>query len=157
MPETAAQLTQTDRAILRVLQADCRVTNQELAERVNMSTSACWRRVQALEREGVINSYVARLTPKKLGLGFSALAQVTLNRHDAAAVDGFVGAVLDRPEVLACFATTGDADYILRVVAEDLESYERFLSGFLFKQGGITHVKTLVVVRAHKDSTELPV
>lgn len=156
MPGTAAPLTPTDRQILRILQSDCRITNQELADRVNMSTSACWRRVQAFERKGLIDSYVARLSPKKLGLGFSALAQVTLNRHDAEAVDGFVAAVTDRPEVLACFATTGDADYILRVIAEDLESYERFLSGFLFKQGGITHVKTLVVVRAHKDSTELP-
>ncbi len=156
MVESAPPLTRTDRAILRVLQSNCRVTNQELAERVNMSASACWRRVQALERDGVIAEYVARLAPRKLGLGFSAIAEVTLNRHDSAAVDTFVEAVLHRPEVLACFATTGDADYILRVVAEDLEAYERFLSGFLFKQGGITHVKTLVVVRAHKDSTEFP-
>ena len=157
MTEAVIQLTEPDRAILRVLQSDCRVTNQDLAARVNMSASACWRRVQALEREGFIAGYVARLAPRKVGLGFSALAQVTLTRHDADAVEGFVQAVLHRSEVLACFATTGDADYILRVVAEDLEAYERFLSGFLFRQSGITHVKTLVVVRVHKDSTELPI
>ncbi len=154
--DRTTSLTDADRTILRVLQQDSGLTNQALADRVGMSASACWRRVQAMEKAGLISGYAAQLDARKLGLGFTALAQVSLTRHDSEQVEGFVNAVLARPEVMQCFAVTGDADYVLRVIAEDLESYERFLHDFLFHQPGVTQVRTSVVVRAYKDSTALP-
>ncbi|SFP66467.1 Lrp/AsnC family transcriptional regulator [Tranquillimonas alkanivorans] len=157
MTNTVHQLTDADRAILRALQADGRITNQQLAERVNMSASACWRRVQALEKAGVIAGYTARIDPARLGLGFAAIAHVSLNSHEGSVVRAFVDAVTARREVTQCYATTGDADYVLHVVTEDLQTYDRFMSDFLFRQPHVGHVKTFVVVRDLKPSVSLPV
>jgi len=155
--DSDSAVSETDRAILRVLQTQGRITNQELAQRVNMSASACWRRVQALEKAGVIAGYAARIDPGKAGLGFVAIAQISLDSHAGRVVDAFVRAVTSRPEVVHCYATTGDADYILHVVTEDLAAYERFMSDCLFRQAHVGHVKTFVVVRDLKPEGSPPV
>src|SRR5690606_3507600 len=98
-----------------------RITNQELAERAGMSASACWRRVRALEEGGVIRRYATVLDAAKAGLSFHAIAHVTLTRHDHRHVDTFIAEVGRRPEVLDCFAVTGEADYMLRVMCADLD------------------------------------
>ncbi len=154
---SAHMLTKADRIILRELQRDCRITNQALASAVSMSTSACWRRVQTLEAAGVISGYMAQVDPRSAGLSFAALVQVSLARHQVGSVDEFTSAVSNRPEVLQCFATTGAADYILRVVAEDIDGYTRFLNEFLFAQPGVVQVNTSVVMDVVKDSVALPV
>jgi len=150
------ELTEQDRRILALLQADSRIANQELADRVGMSASACWRRVRLLEEEGVIAAYPAVLDAAKGGLSFSAIVHVTLMRHEAHPVSAFISRIVERPEVLDCFATTGEADYHLRVVCRDKDAYNAFLEDFLFRLPGIAHVRTNLVLKDIKLSTKLP-
>jgi Lrp/AsnC family transcriptional regulator, leucine-responsive regulatory protein len=123
-------IEEQDRRILRALQEDGRISNQDLAERVGMSASACWRRVRALEEAGVLLGYMARIDPGAAGLGFHAVVHVTLTRHEEGHVETFIREVGARPEVVECFATTGEADYHLRVLCADLDAYNQFSKGF---------------------------
>jgi Lrp/AsnC family leucine-responsive transcriptional regulator len=149
-------LTEQDRRLLRILQENARISNQELAEQAGMSASACWRRVRALEQAGVINRYATILNAARAGQKFHAIAHVSLTRHDHSHVDTFIAEVRRRPEVLDCFATTGEADYHLRVVCENLDAYNRFLEGFLFRLPGIANVRTNLVLKDIKQETALP-
>lgn len=149
-------LTDLDRRLLRLLQRDARLSNQELAEAAGMSPSACWRRVKVLEEAGVIANYVAVLSPERAGFQFSAIVHITLARHERAHVDQFIEAITRRPEVLECFSTTGEADYHLRVVSPDKAAYNRFLDEFLFRLPGIAHVRTNVVLKDVKATMMLP-
>jgi DNA-binding Lrp family transcriptional regulator len=149
-------LTEQDRRILALLQTDARISNQELADRAGMSASACWRRVRLLEEEGVIAAYPAVLDAEKAGLSFSAIVHVTLARHEAHPVSAFISRIVERPEVLDCFATTGEADYHLRIVCRDKDAYNAFLEDFLFRLPGIAHVRTNLVLKDIKLTTKLP-
>lgn len=149
-------LSGQDRQLLRILQADARISNHELAERAGMSPSACWRRVRALEEAGIIRARPALLDAARAGLGFHAIVHVTLTRHDHGHVATFIEAVNRRPEVLDCFATTGEADYHLRVVCADLPAYNQLLEGFLFRLPGIATVRTNLVLKEIKQQTALP-
>ncbi len=144
-----------DRRILKCLQEDGRISNQELAEAVGMSTSACWRRVRALEQQGVITRYGAVVDPQLVGLNFHATVHVELARHQVKHIDAFIDAVTARPEVMDCFATTGDADYYLRVRCRDLDAYNEFLESFLFGVQGVAHVRTNVILRQIKHEQRL--
>ena len=145
-----------DEHILAQLQREGRTTNQQLADDVGMSTSACWRRVRALEQAGVIQGYSALVDREKAGFATSAILHVSLERHDAKFVDEFVSRVTERPEVMECFATTGDADYHLRVVVRDMHAYNLFLDEFMFRLPGIRTVRTNVVLKEIKTSVALP-
>src|SRR5215468_5082373 len=145
-----------DRRLLRELQRDSRRTNQELADHLNMSSSACWRRVRALEESGIVTRYAALVDREKAGFLPSAILHVSLARHDEKFVTEFVSRVRRRPEVLECFATTGDADYHLRVVVSDMATYNRFLDEFMFKIPGIRHVRTNVILKEIKYDVALP-
>lgn len=149
------ELSQNDRRILDLLQADCRLSNQQLADRLNLSPSACWRRVRALEEAGLVRGYVALLDAERVGLRFSAIAMVSLARHDRSHVENFVEQVRVRPEVVACHATTGDADYHLHVIAADLAAYNAFLDDFLFRLPGVSQVRTSLVLKEIKRTTRL--
>jgi len=146
-----------DRQILMALQQDGRISNQDLAERAAMSASACWRRVRALEEAGIITRYTALVDPEKIGLSFHAMVHVVLSRHQAGHVASFIEAALARPEVLDCFATTGDADYHLRIRCQDLSAYNAFLEDFLFALEGVSTVKTNLILRQLKHETRLVV
>lgn len=146
-----------DREILRVLQADCRISNADLAERIGISASSCWRRVRALEEAGVIRAHVAVLDARRAEFGFSAVVHVSLSRHDRNHVDTFVERIRLRPEVVECFATTGDADYHLRVVTRDADAYNDFLDEFLFGLPGLSRIRTNMVLKEIKHTTRLPV
>jgi Lrp/AsnC family transcriptional regulator, leucine-responsive regulatory protein len=145
-----------DEHILAQLQKEGRTTNQQLAEDVGMSTSACWRRVRALEEAGVIVGYSALVDREKAGFATSAILHVSLERHDAKFVDEFVSRVTERAEVMECFATTGDADYHLRVVVRDMRAYNEFLDEFMFRLPGIRYVRTNVILKEIKTSVALP-
>ncbi len=145
-----------DRTILRALQDDCRISNQDLAGKAGMSASACWRRVRALEEAGVVRRYVALVDAAEAGMAFHAMVHVTLTRHDHSHVETFIAEVGRRPEVLDCFATTGEADYHLRVVCADLADYNAFLEGFLFRLPGIANVRTNLVLKNIKQETAIP-
>ena len=145
-----------DGRLLLQLQQDSRQSNQQLADRLGMSTSACWRRVASLEAAGVVARYTALVDREKAGFSMSAILHVALDRHDEKFVSEFVGRVRKRPEVLECFATTGDADYHLRVVVSDMAAYNRFLDDFMFKIPGIRHVRTNVILKEIKYDVSLP-
>ena len=145
-----------DQRILAQLQKEGRATNQELADAVGMSTSACWRRVRALEESGVISGYAALVEREQAGFATSAILHVSLERHDAKFVDEFVARVTKRGEVLECFATTGDADYHLRVVVRDMKAYNQFLDEFMFRLPGIRYVRTNMILKEIKTGVALP-
>jgi DNA-binding Lrp family transcriptional regulator len=145
-----------DRHILAELQVDSRLTMQELAERVGMSSSACWRRVKALEENGVIDRYAVIVDTRKAGFGLSSIVHVSLARHEQKNVDHFIQEVLQHPEVLECFATSGEADFHLRVVVEDIDAYNEFLDDFIFKLPGVSQVRSNIVLKEIKADTALP-
>ena len=149
-------LSKNDRRILAELQLDSRLTMQELAERVGMSSSAVWRRVKSLEEDGVIERYAALLNAKKSGFGFASMVLVSLARHEQSNVEHFIREVLRHPEVLECFATSGEADFHLRVVVEDIEAYNVFLDDFIFKLPGVSQVRSNIVLKEIKADTALP-
>jgi Lrp/AsnC family leucine-responsive transcriptional regulator len=153
---TAAELDRTDLLLLAELQRGARLTNAELAERVHLSPSACLRRVQRLEREGVIAGYRAEVDPERLGLGLQAFVRVQLTRHDAASVAAFSDFVNQWDEVVACHALTGDMDYLLQVVVRDLEHFSRFLLDRLLNQAGVADVNSSFVLRTVKAFRGLP-
>ncbi len=144
------QLDRIDRRILELLQADGKLSNQELAERVSLSPSPCLRRIRRLEESGVIRQYVALLDPGKVGLGLLAYATVRLEKHGDAdqrsPVDSFRGAVKSWPEVIACYAMTGEMDYLLRVEVQDL----------LLRHPAVVDVKSSFALERIKDTTALP-
>jgi DNA-binding Lrp family transcriptional regulator len=129
---------------------------QELAERVGMSSSAVWRRVKSLEEEGVIERYAALVNARKSGFGLASIVHVSLARHEQANVDHFIREVLRHPEVLECFATSGEADFHLRVVVEDIDAYNEFLDEFIFKLPGVSQVRSNIVLKEIKADTALP-
>jgi Lrp/AsnC family leucine-responsive transcriptional regulator len=153
---TTASLDRTDLQLLVELQRGGRPTNAELAERVHLSPSACLRRVQRLERDGVIRGYRAEVDPERIGLGLQAFVRVQLNHHDAASVAAFAGFVDDWDEVVACHALTGDMDYLLQVVVRDLDHFSRFLLDRLLTQAGVADVNSSFVLRTVKAFRGLP-
>ena len=153
---TAAELDRIDLLLLGELQRGARLTNAELAERVHLSPSACLRRVQRLEREGVIAGYRAEVDPERLGLGLQAFVRVQLARHDAASVTAFSDAVNQWDEVVTCHALTGDMDYLLQIVVRDLEHFSRFLLDRLLNQAGVADVNSSFVLRTVKAFRGLP-
>ena len=152
----AVRLDAHERRILIELQDDARLTNQDLAQRVGLSPSACWRRVKALEESGVILRYATILDPKKVGLGECVFAHVTLTRHSLAATHEFADAIRNRPEVMECFFTTGDADILMRVATPSVSAYDRFLEDFVFSAPGISQVRSNFALRQIKFETALP-
>ncbi len=145
-----------DRRILAALQRDGRLTLQELADAVGLSTSPTWRRLKALQESGHIRQTVALLDPVRVGVPECVFAHVTLAKHDRPAMEAFERSIARRPEVLECYATTGDADYLLRVCVADTRSYERFLQEAVFAQGAVQHVRSNFTLREVKYTTALP-
>jgi len=152
----AAALDRTDLLLLAELQRNGRLTNADLAERVHLSPSACLRRVQRLERDGVIAGYRAEVSAERLGLGLQAFVRVQLKHHDSTAVAGFAALVNGWEEVVACHALTGDMDYLLQVVVRDLEHFSRFLLDRLLNQPAVDDVNSSFVLRTVKADRGLP-
>lgn len=151
-----ATLDRIDRRILEHLQADGRLTNQDLAERVALSPSPCLRRVRALEQGGVIRQYAALVEPERVGLSLLAYVTVKLEKRGKMPVDQFARAVESWPEVIACYSMTGDMDYLMRVQVEDLNHYSRFVMDKLLKQPGVIDIRTNFVLERIKETTVLP-
>src|SRR5471030_2701488 len=168
---TKIALDKTDRKILSILQADGRLSNQDVAELVNLSTSPCLRRIKRLEQAGVIRQYVALLEPDKIGLGLLAYVNVRLEKHSISQVSGsgrsgtavmhspradFSASVTHWPEVVACYAMTGEMDYLLRVHVEDMEHFSRFMMETLLRHPSVLDVKSSFALQRLKDTTALP-
>ncbi|GGA93925.1 Lrp/AsnC family transcriptional regulator [Allosediminivita pacifica] len=147
---------ETDRRILRVLQGRGRLSNAELSEQVNLSASACHRRVQRLEESGVISGYVALLDARKMGLATTVYVEITLNAQANEVLDAFEKAVARVPDVLECHLMAGTADYILKVVAEDAEDFARIHRQYLTRLPGVAQMKSSFALRTVCNSTALP-
>ncbi len=154
---TAPNLDDFERRILRALQTDGRLSVNELSDRIGLSASPTWRRVRGLEERGVIRRYVALLDPGLAGVPQCVFTHVTLARHDRAALQEFEEAIMNRPEVLECYATTGDADYLLRVMVPDTAAFERFLQETIFIRPAVQQVRSNFALRQVKYETALDV
>lgn len=131
-----------DHAIVKELQTNGRLTNQELAERINLSPSPCLRRVRNLEESGIITGYRAIIDPKKYGLNVTIFARITLQQHNKDIVTNFESAIQDLDEVMECYLLTGSADYLLRIMLRDLDDYDRFMRQKLHNIKGISAINT---------------
>ena len=159
------ELDAIDRRILAILQENGRLSNQEIAERVNLSPSPCLRRIRRLEESGVIRSYVALLDAQKLGLDLLAYVNVRLEKRGptAAGREGVTHAELFRaavqawPEVVACHAMTGDMDFLLRVQVEDMAHFSRFVQDQLLHHPSVIDVKSSFSLDTFKETTALPI
>jgi Lrp/AsnC family leucine-responsive transcriptional regulator len=160
------ELDKTDRKILGVLQTDGRLSNQDVAEKVSLSPSPCLRRIKRLEDAGVIRQYVALLDPDKIGLGLLAYVNVRLEKHSEGSAGGratgatprgdFALSVANWPEVVACYAMTGEMDYLLRVHVEDMDHFSRFMMATLLRHPAVLDVKSSFALSRIKDTTALP-
>jgi len=151
------ELDSYERKILRVLQEDASLSTAAVAEAVGLSASPCWRRIDRLEREGFITRRVALVDRKKVGLNAQIFAQVKLNAHGRANLDEFAAAIREFPEVLECHVLMGSVDFMLRVVAADIEAYERFFFEKLSRLPGVQEINSTVALSQIKSTIALPV
>ncbi|MBL4907511.1 MAG: Lrp/AsnC family transcriptional regulator [Sneathiella sp.] len=149
-------IDEIDKKLLRHLQTDSRTTNSQLAAKAGISASSCWRRIKSLEDIGLIQGYSALLNRDIAGFEFSAIVHLSLSRQEENTVQEFVRAVAVRPEILDCYATTGDFDYHLRVVVKNITEYNTFLDEFLFKLPGVAQIRSNIVLKDIKSSQSLP-
>ena len=150
------QLDSIDRTILEVLQHEGRISNQELAQRVHLSPSACLRRVKALEDAGVIAQYVALLNAKAVGKHGISYTILNLESMSTPLLEAFEQAVRDTPEILDCFYVAGENDYLIRFTYRDAEDLERFHSQVLMHLPGVARSNSMLVLRTVKKTTALP-
>lgn len=150
-------LDDAERRILRVIQEDATLSTAAIAERVGLSASPCWRRIDRLERAGIIRKRVALLDRRRVGLNTHVFAQVKLNAHGRAHLDEFADAIRAFPEVLECYVLMGPVDFLMRVVAEDIEAYEQFFFNKLSRLAGVQEVVSTVALSEIKSTTVLPV
>lgn len=157
MKDMITSLDRLDIRILQLLQEDGSLTNLQLAERVGLSPSPCSRRVQKLETAGILRGRVAVLAQKKLGLDLTVIIQISMDRHTPERFETFEGTVSRYPEVQQCYLITGqDADYLLKVVVPDMDSYQQFLLNKITRIEGVSGVHSSFVMRKVVDRISLP-
>ncbi len=156
MNNAQSSLDVVDRAILSLLQDDGRLANVDLADAVNLSPSACLRRVRRLEEEGFINQYVALIDPSKVGMGTNVFVEITLSSQAEDALDAFEAAVTARPEIMSCHLMAGDFDYLLRVVIDDVADYEALHRTHLAQLPGVARLVSSFALRPVCDRTAYP-
>lgn len=150
------ELDRYDRRLLQALQADARLSHVELAEQVRLSPSQCNRRLRKLEALGVIRGYTALLDRSRLGLQVMAFVSVALEQHGRQTASAFSEAIRHYPQVLECWAVSGDSDYLLRVVAADLEAFSAFLLNELLSLPMVKGVRSSILLQELKSTTTLP-
>jgi len=156
MNNAQSSLDAVDRAILSLLQDNGRLANVDLADAVNLSPSACLRRVRRLEEEGFINQYVALIDPSKVGMGTNVFVEITLSSQAEDALDAFEAAVTARPEIMSCHLMAGDFDYLLRVVIDDVADYEALHRTHLAQLPGVARLVSSFALRPVCDRTAYP-
>lgn len=145
-----ATLDDIDKKIVAALQAEGRLPIVELADRVGLSPTPCQRRVKRLEEEGIITRYAALISPAAMGYGLQALVEVTLDDHSEKTVEAFEAAIRDRPEVVACYAMTGDMDFLLHIFAPDLAHFSDFALKALLRMPGVKGSRSSFIMQAVK-------
>ena len=142
--------------ILEALQTNAHLTVQQLSDRVGLSTTPCWKRIKSMEAAGVIRGYAALVDPEKVGLGLRVVVEANLGQHSEDLVRRFEAAVAACPQIVQCFSTTGQSDYLMTILIGDIKRYEQFLHETLFKLPGITHVRSSIVLKEVKSEMRLP-
>lgn len=150
-------LDATDRHLLRLLQEKGRATNAELAEAVHLSESACFRRVRTLEGDGVITGYAATVDPRAVGVGLTVYVSITLSSQAQDLLAAFEQAVAAAPEIMECHLMTGQADYMIRLVASSVEDLERLHATLLTRLPGVARINSSIALRTVVRRTALPV
>lgn len=150
------RLDEKDLEMLAILQEDGRLSNTGLADRLAISETPCWRRLKRLVDEKIVTGFQAILNRRKLGLGVMSFVQLSCGQHDPEITRAFEKTILDCPQVLACHNTTGEADFLLQVVARDLDDYSRFVDTVLRRLPGVTRIRSNISLRELKSSNRLP-
>jgi Lrp/AsnC family leucine-responsive transcriptional regulator len=148
-------LDDTDRRLLRILQADGRITNQELARQANLSPAACFDRIKRLRERGVIAGYAALLDPDKVGLPLLIFVEVLLERTTGEVFEQFAATVRRTPEILECHMVAGGFDYLIKARVADMDAYRRFLGDILVRMPGVRETRTYAVLEEVKHSVQL--
>jgi Lrp/AsnC family transcriptional regulator len=156
MVKQSVILDSFDTKILELLQRDAMLPVAEIADRVGLSQSTCWRRIHVLEETGVISGRVALLDPKSLGLEVTVFANIKLSAHGRRSLNEFEEAIAVFPEVIECYTMSGDIDFLLRIVARDIEAYERFLRETLVQMPSVLEVHSHIALSRVKYTTMLP-
>lgn len=151
------KLDKFDKEILRVLQKDATVSMAELSQQVGLSHTPCWRRVKKLEADGVIRRKVTLLDSKKLNLGVSVFIYVSLKNHDGDSLNDFEAAVQNIDEIVECHTTSGEKDYLLKVMVESIEEYEHLLKNKMTHLPHVDHLSSTFALKQVKNTTELPI
>lgn len=155
---TEITLDRIDKHILKLMQANGRITNLELADQVGLSPTPCSRRVKRLEESGLIAGHVTLLNSEPLGLNLTAIIGISMDRHTPDRFEAFEKAIVNMPEIIECSIVTGQtADFLLKVVVKDMRHYEKFLLGNLTRLDGVTGVHSSFVLRHLVKKTALPV
>ncbi|WKD51494.1 Lrp/AsnC family transcriptional regulator [Microbulbifer spongiae] len=145
-----------DRKILRALQENADYSMAELGDKVGLSHTPCWRRIKRLEAEGIIRGRVTLLDPRKLDLGVTVYCYITIHNHDEESLNSFESAVQSVQEVVECYSTSGDKDYVLRVVVDSVEHYEQLLKRSLVHLPNVASVNSTFALKQVKYTTQLP-
>lgn len=146
-----------DKKILGILQSRAKITNAKLSEEIGLSPAPTLERVKKLEQMGIITSYHAKLNTEKIGLGVTTFVLATLNGHNRANIEGFVSAIEEIPEVVECHHITGAGDFILKVVAKDIASYQKLMLEKVSDIKQVDNMQSMVVLSTFKDSKVIPV
>lgn len=146
-----------DRDILKVLQSEGRISNKDLAQKVALSQAPCWRRVDALQKSGLIKGYTAIVDQEKVGLNITAFAQITLDNHHPETVQRFDRGIQQWPEILECHATSGEYDYLLKIVTRDMNSYNRLIYDKILMLPSIRSVNTSFSMQQKKRTSHVPI
>lgn len=146
-----------DQKILHLLQEDGRITNSELAQRIGLTPTPTMERVRRLERDGYILGYRAVIDPKKIGRGQNVFIKVSLKEHRREMIEAFLSAIKKMPEVQACYHTTGESDYILKVAVRDVEDYEDFIMHKMTKAPAFARIESTIVLSVPKDEVILSI
>lgn len=147
----------TDLKILRILQDDAGISMVDLAQKVGLSHTPCWRRVKLLEEQGAIAGRAVLLDPAVMGLSVNVLANIKLKAHDEATLEAFEQAARDRPEIVECFTMGGDSDYAVRIVIGSIDDYEHLLKKVLLHFPGVASVVSHFALKCVKNTTRLPI
>lgn len=154
---TAAKLDAIDLKILDAIQRDGRITKLALAEQVGLSPTPCWMRLRKLEKAGIVSGYHARIAMRTVAPVATVLMEVTLASHRQADFDRFERVIRDIPEIVACWSVGGGVDYVVKVMARDIDAYQRLVDGLLEREIGIDRYFTYIVTKTVKEEIVLPV
>lgn len=150
------KLDAIDLRILEAVQSDGRITKLALAEKVGLSPTPCWLRLRKLEKAGIITSYHARVSPRRIAPVASVMVEITLSNHRQGDFDRFERAIAAIPQITCCWSVGGGVDYILKIVATDIDAYQRLIDGLLDRELGIERYFTYIVTKTVKE-TDLPI